>query len=59
MTPTYVLIPKAAELTGYSIKAIERKIERRRWYATHRAKLAHIELINATARPMCQEGSAA
>lgn len=27
----YVLIPKAAELTGYSPKAIERKIERGIW----------------------------
>jgi hypothetical protein len=27
----YVLIPKAAELTGYSVKAIERKIERGIW----------------------------
>lgn len=27
----YVLIPKAAEITGYSIKAIERKIERGQW----------------------------
>lgn len=31
MTPTYVLIPKAAELTGYTSKAIERKIERGQW----------------------------
>lgn len=31
MTPTYVLIPKAAELTGYTPKAIERKIERGQW----------------------------
>lgn len=30
-TPGYVLIPKAAELTGYSRKAIERKIERGQW----------------------------
>lgn len=27
----YVLIPKAAEMTGYSVKAIERKIERGQW----------------------------
>lgn len=27
----YVLIPKAAQLTGYSAKAIQRKIERGQW----------------------------
>lgn len=27
----YVLLPKAAELTGYSVKAMERKIERGEW----------------------------
>lgn len=27
----YVLIPKAAELTGYTEKAIEKKIERGQW----------------------------
>jgi hypothetical protein len=27
----YVLIPKAAEVTGYTVKAIERKIERGQW----------------------------
>ena len=27
----YVLIPRAAEITGYSAKAIERKIERGQW----------------------------
>jgi hypothetical protein len=31
MSTFYVLIPKAAELTGYSPKAIERKIERGQW----------------------------
>lgn len=27
----YVLIPKASEITGYTVKAIERKIERGQW----------------------------
>jgi len=27
----YVLLRKAAEITGYSVKAIERKIERGQW----------------------------
>lgn len=33
MSPSlpYVLIPKAAEVTGYTAKAIERKIERGQW----------------------------
>lgn len=30
-SPSYVLIPRAAELTGYTRKAIERKIERGVW----------------------------
>ena len=31
MSATYVLIPKAAELYGYTPKAIERKIETSHW----------------------------
>lgn len=31
MTPAYVLIPKAAELTGYTRRAIEDKIAKGVW----------------------------
>jgi hypothetical protein len=30
-SPAFVLIPRFAELTGYSVKAVERKIERGQW----------------------------
>ena len=30
-TAAYVLIPKAADLTGFTVKAIERKIEEGVW----------------------------
>lgn len=29
--PRYVLIPKFCELTGYTAKAVEKKIEKRTW----------------------------
>jgi Mn-dependent DtxR family transcriptional regulator len=60
--PKGPLYPQWSWGSGVNVRRPPRKspnIQRRRWYATHRAKMAHIELINATARPMCQEGSAA